>query len=335
MSKKTIKIWIPVLSILAILIVAFIISKKQNEVVRIGHLGIASHLPLYVAEQNGFFRENKIDAKLIRFSSSSSMIDALLSGNLEVGYELGTDAVLNVLIRDKQAFKIFHFTISKKGASHDALLIKKGARFPIQGSGRLVRVGIFPGPTATAMTKIILRKAYNLEQDKNFQMQQLPPTIQLQALEQGQIDVLFTYEPYVSEIVTRNIGQILISGPVEEHVINPWPGGCGVLSKKLFIQSPKTCDKVADAIYKAFSYIETNRNESLAILEKYLNTPADVAKNIMFTSHWKSSSLRDYMTTNMDPLIKLNDYVRFLVENIIINESVDISDYLYNEKNKQ
>jgi NitT/TauT family transport system substrate-binding protein len=64
--------------------------------VKIGLVNVATVIPIYVAQDKGFFREEGLDAEIIVFSASVPIIAALAAGDLDFGNVAYSGAVFNV-----------------------------------------------------------------------------------------------------------------------------------------------------------------------------------------------------------------------------------------------
>src|SRR3989338_10155772 len=91
--------------IVAIMTIAFIISlfsgctsfdtptgkaiteegEEEEGSVKIGYLPAAQGLPLFLAQDNGMFEKEGINVELIKFDSPNLLVQALLSGELDIG----------------------------------------------------------------------------------------------------------------------------------------------------------------------------------------------------------------------------------------------------------
>ncbi|HMB74423.1 MAG TPA: ABC transporter substrate-binding protein, partial [Gammaproteobacteria bacterium] len=55
--------------------------------VRIGFLNIAASLPLFIAEENGFFSAEGVDVETYAIASSNQLVDGVLAENLDMFVE--------------------------------------------------------------------------------------------------------------------------------------------------------------------------------------------------------------------------------------------------------
>ena len=69
-----------ILIIILILVgVLFFSQNKENrEVIRIGYLPITASLPLFIAQEKGYFTEQGLNVELVKFETSNQVIDSLV-----------------------------------------------------------------------------------------------------------------------------------------------------------------------------------------------------------------------------------------------------------------
>jgi len=222
---------------------------------------------------------------LIEYPSSDLLLNALLADRVDIGYELGTDVIFNALVKASTVLKIYQVSLSYKEAPSDFILVPIDSELKTLTDLKGKKLGLFPGPTAKAFAESTLRKAY-LEPSKDVLLTSLPPSLQLDALASKQIDALFTYEPVASRGIVEKKAKILQAAPVEESIINPWPGGVGVITKYCLNRNPRAVRQVVEAIYQTFSALEKNPSTAQAVLTKRFNLSPDAAKRIHLTKHW-------------------------------------------------
>ncbi len=60
-------------------------SSGQAQELTIGTIGAASDAPLFIADAKGYFAEQGLKVKFVRFDSAAKMIPSLSSGDVDVG----------------------------------------------------------------------------------------------------------------------------------------------------------------------------------------------------------------------------------------------------------
>lgn len=82
-------------------------AKPEKAKITIGLPVIAAtFLPLYLAEDEGFLKQEGLDAKIIAFRGGSALVKAMIGGNVDIG--LTSLAGVNVGIAAKQPLKVFY-----------------------------------------------------------------------------------------------------------------------------------------------------------------------------------------------------------------------------------
>src|SRR5947209_2705006 len=59
-------------------------SAAAQDVVKVGHLGIAADTPIYIAMEKGYFQERNIEIRLESFVSAAPAMAPLASGEIQV-----------------------------------------------------------------------------------------------------------------------------------------------------------------------------------------------------------------------------------------------------------
>jgi NitT/TauT family transport system substrate-binding protein len=312
--------------------VALLLSRKQPSRVRIGYLPLAMHAPLFVAQEKGYFTARNIKAELIEYPSSDLLIKALLADRVDVGYELGTDVVFNAMAKDPTLLKIYQISLSYKNATSDYILIPIDSDLKSLADLRGKRLGVFPGPTASAFAKLTLAKAAQIDARKDLLLTSLPPQIQIDALASKKIDALFTYEPWASKAIVEKKAKILQAAPVEEYIINPWPGGVGVITKYFLARNTKA-RQVVEALYQAFDAIEKDPQIRQKVLVERFNLSPEVAKRIHLTKHWVTYRTQVAGSSEVVDRVHIVRFLQILVSEGIVAGPVETSG-IYFEPNK-
>jgi NitT/TauT family transport system substrate-binding protein len=265
---KTITVLI-ILTILSIGILFLLLNKKQKEKkpVRFGYLPLSSSLALYVAQENDFFDQENIKVELVKFESSNLMAEALISDSIDA--EISASSFIMALLAqdEKTAFKIFMVNSFDKENYITALITKKDSNIENINDLKGKTIGCFPGATNKLYTKIYLEKygAY----DNKTSLVEIPPNLQLQALETGKVDALSTYEPFKSIGVYTSQVKVLKTAPVETEVLNPWIAGTVSFNTNFLQKRPQEAEKIKKAMFKAVDLMRNNPQEAKKTLAKY------------------------------------------------------------------
>src|SRR4051812_20859199 len=124
--RKLIFIAAGLLVVVALAVLIYVNRDKTTAATaRIGYLNITASLPLFIAEKEGFFAEEKIQIETLQIASSNQLIDAIVAGNLDAFVEASAVPVLAVEIQSPGRLKVFSVSSITKAAPFDAILVKE------------------------------------------------------------------------------------------------------------------------------------------------------------------------------------------------------------------
>lgn len=238
---------------------------------RVGYIPFSADLPFFVAMEKGFFAEQGIRLKLIRFTVSSECLNAEIAGQIDAAMGNSLSALYAIEQKQPGALKIFlpMFETKENHVSH--LLVRKdssiGSVYDLKGK----RIGTYTGSTQLLYLRLFL-KSLDLDPDNDIQIVQIAPNLQVQALDAGQIDALFTIEPYTTMAVDQEIAEYLVRF-ARGKIMTPFPGGAFSFNAKTLKEQRATCSKLVSALEKASVFIQTHPAEAKRALAKY--TPID------------------------------------------------------------
>ncbi|MBU2561626.1 MAG: ABC transporter substrate-binding protein [Nanoarchaeota archaeon] len=246
----------------------------SERTVKIGYLPILASLPLYVAQENGYFDEQGIRVEPVILQSSNQLVDALVRGDIDIVVESSAVPVLIVETIDPGKIKVFSASDITPETPFDSLIIPKGSQlsslYDLEGK----KIGVFPGSTATNLLKSFLKdKGVDVTEIEFIQI--VPPT-QLPALYAGTIDVLHSYEP-TTTIALESGNAKKLYGSVYAEQLNHNPQGVALISSKFIAENPTLANKVVTSFDKASDFIEQNEGKARLIIPKYVKLDQNVA----------------------------------------------------------
>ena len=247
----------------------------KTDTVKIGFLNNTGSLPLFVAEEKGFFNEEGIREEATPIATSNQLVDALVAGNLQAFPESSAYPVLAVELQSPGRLKIFAASAITRQRPFDVLLVKENS--PIAKLSDLggKRIGVFPGSTATSLLRKYLKDSHVAVAGITFVP--IPPQTQLGALLEGSIDALHSYEPTTAIALARG-GVRKLFGSVYAELLEPNLQGVGVVSARFLREQPETARKVIRALEKAMAFMRQNEAETRQILGRRLKLEERVAQ---------------------------------------------------------
>jgi len=251
------KIWLGIL-VAIVVVLGFIVVRNTNNnnlaavgtldselvTVRFGDLPVVHALPFYVALEKGYFEKAGINAERIKLDSPNLIIDALLSGKIDITSPSGAMGIAGVAsVKKPGSLQIYMATGGDEVVANDSLLVKTDSEInSIDDLKSGMSIGILPGIQWRTITKHLL-VSYGLEVDKDITLVELAPGLQAPALASGQIDVLLAIEPMATIVKVKNIGREIVSAPTTV-IANPFYPGAGIVSSKFVQENPEIMEKI-------------------------------------------------------------------------------------------
>jgi NitT/TauT family transport system substrate-binding protein len=302
-------------------------KKKQNKPdekihVKVGYLAHPGYLPLFCAERNGYFNTEHYKIDLVRFETSQVMAAAFSSGDIQIA-PMSSATALTIESLESNKFKVFAVSSETIDNYLTSILISK----KLYKDGSTIanlkgkKIGVFPGPASKVLFTLVFRKN-GLEPGKDVFFQELPPPLQLQALENGQIDGLATYEPTSTMAVEKNLAVNILPAAVEKNVLSPTQGGSWLISAAFLTKNNNT-KEVLNAINKGIDYTNDNKEAALKILPKYTKIDSTLTMKIPLVKFSKIDKNTD--------IVSYQKYADIMFENGILNKKIDVSKLLITE----
>lgn len=273
------KIILGIVAVLVVVVIVIFATKQkpaENYVVKIGNIPIMlSKIPLEIAQQKGFFKDEGVTVQVTELASSNLVSDALLRGDIDITPEISILPFITAEVVDQGKAKIFSVTdMSITDTPFDSIIVKSDSKINDLNDLKGKKIGVFPGTTAINVLKLLFKEK-GLD-SSTIQFVQLPPPQQLAALSAGSIDALHAYEPTVSIALVDNKMK-RVYGAVYAEMLNHSPIGAGLLSTKFISEHPSEAKKVVRALNKAYDYIRANDKETRGVAQSIFKFSSEVA----------------------------------------------------------
>jgi NitT/TauT family transport system substrate-binding protein len=257
--------------ILAVTLSAFVLlcgnlkATASSTKIIIGHAAVNSRVvPLWIAQEQGFFAKNGLDAEVVFIRTGPILISALTAGRINIGYAAGEALVLAAAasgadVRLIAAFtsRFNHDVVARPGITRPQDL--RGKRFGVQSIGG----GMW-------MRAMLALEHLGLEPERDgIQLLVLgDQTILLQALDTGTIDVA-TLDKVFTSILKQKGFSILLD---LYHANIPMIGMSALAQKSSIEKRPEIVENFLKAMLEglAFSLSPENKTTVIRIIMKRL-----------------------------------------------------------------
>ncbi len=252
-------------------------TSDQLQTVRMGYQPIVFGLPVFHGLEKNIFSANGLKVEATPFTSANDMLNALVSGQLDV--IPGSPLVPVVALESKYPgrFRVLAHSVMTSDKPFDRILVLSSS--PIKGvkdlSGK--KLALIPGTTALNATKAYFRQQHL--DPTNLTYVQLAPTAQLAALRSGAVDALYAYEPLVT--VALDAGGVRpLTGSIYTALQEPCPLVVTIVDRRFDKTNPDAVRRLNLSLTQIFSEMRDQPSTAALSLVPYLKLSPDVAAKV-------------------------------------------------------
>ena len=256
-----------VLSLVMILSRVEFAGAQTLEKVRIGMPSLSlSFIAPQVAYARGFFREEGIDAEIIRIATNIGIVAVTTK---EIGYTTAVGAGLRSAVRGLPIKVITYFN----GRPMHVLVAKPELRTLPDLRRKVIGFAGY-GDSTEFMLRAILRQA-GLELEKDVQAFQVSGSGQrLQALLSGKLDAAIVPPPFNFEAENKGFVRLMAAADVFETSVSGLALHVDTLRDK-----PAQVKRMLRALLKAQDFIRSNKPESVRVMADWLQLEPRIAQS--------------------------------------------------------
>lgn len=293
-------------------------STPKPEKLKIGYVPIAVGLPLFIANDEGYFKEEGFTTEMVKFASSNELANAATSGQVDVSV-VATNAMLDVgyVSKKRHTLIITNPYSNQPGNIADYLLVKDTNAIKKIEDLKGKKIGIFPGSVIKIFCTLIFEK-HGLKQG-DYSLVELSPKDWAAALQSGQIDALSALEPQAAQIIQDKLGFPIVDGLYAQLMPNVPLSGHWISEDFVKKYGKEQSEKIIKAIDKAVDFINNNPAKAKEYLVKYANVREDVVGKVQLNLWKKNSQLN---------IPEIQAFIDVLFKNGAIQSKENINDYL-------
>jgi NitT/TauT family transport system substrate-binding protein len=240
---------------------------QPMEKVRIGMPSLSlSFIAPQVAYARGFFREEGIDAEIIRIATNIGIVAVTTK---EIGYTTAVGAGLRSAVRGLPLKVITYFN----GRPMHVLVAKPELKTLLDLRRKVIGFAGY-GDSTEFMLRAILRQA-GLELEKDVQAFQVSGSGQrLQALLSGKLDAAIVPPPFNFEAESKGFVRLMAAADVFETSVSGLALHVDTLRDK-----PAQVKRMLRALLKAQNFIRGNKPESVRVIADWLKLEPGIAQS--------------------------------------------------------
>lgn len=292
-------------------------SPAKTKEVRLGYLPTSGHALTFVAKEQGFFQEQGLDVQLSQFPNSADGYNALTAGKLDV-IAMGSTAPAVYIAKGTDLTYIGGLM------GEGAAAIAKPER-----ADEFKDIKNFKGKTIATVRMstgdVVFRNALHdagLNWSTDVTIQELKtPSIVLDAVKTGKVDVGIVWLPYQQVAETQGL-------KIVQYSDSYYPGHpcCRfVVTTEALNKDRDTYVRFEKALIKAYDYIKTHPDESVADVRKYADFDKTVIADSIFSDHFNYSP--DPNKKAIEQWWKMLNTIGYISSNENIDKHIDTSVY--------
>jgi ABC-type nitrate/sulfonate/bicarbonate transport system substrate-binding protein len=266
------------LFILSIFIIGSTLScnSQHAKPLRIVYVEASSNLPFFIALSKGYFEEQKVSIQTIKAANSTEAINLLAADKADISIENNYNVIYAFCAKQPGYLRLVQPCYETKSHPISHLIVKRssGIRTPIDIKRK--KIGTFTGASQLLALKLYLTNKLKIDTEKDITIIQVDMNLQIQALDAGQYDALFTVEPY-STVALENDKFISIDDYVRGEIMDPFPAGATSIRKDCFQQHKLNVLRVINALDMGIKNIQKEGVAANEVLPKYTPLKAETA----------------------------------------------------------
>ena len=293
--------------------------KSKTTSLSLGTAPWVGQVPLYIAQEKGFFAEEGLDFELRNFGDSGGYLSAFLADKLDSLSLVSSEAV--TLLDQGKDYKIV--LIQDNSVGGDGILAKNSIASIADFKGKKVAVDT-SGVSYFFLLQVL--KEAGLTKD-DITAINTEPSAAASAYQTGNVDIAVTYAPYLKEAAEAvKDGRIIYdSSKMPTAIIDMY-----IFDSAYVDKNPEAVQAFVNGIFKGMAFLKENPEEALKISAVALDVqPADVESDLKGVDlPDKETNLKMMSDPSSDlyvvkPLKDLSDFL--LSEGQIKSESGDFA----------
>ena len=259
-----------VLSLVAFAGIAFAADSSHAQGLEKARIGMPSLSLSFIAPQvayaRGFFREEGIDAEIIRIATNVGIVAVTTK---EIGYTTAVGAGLRSAVRGLSLKVVTYFN----GRPLHVLVARPEVKSLPDLRRKVIGFAGY-GDSTEFMLRAILRQA-NMELEKDVQAFQVSGSGQrLQALLSGKLDAAIVPPPFNFEAESKGFLRLMAAADVFETSVSGL-----ALHNDTLKEKPGQVKRMLRALLKAQNFIRTNKVDSVRVIADWLKLDAGIAQS--------------------------------------------------------
>ncbi len=294
------------------------LSQPVSHNIKTAYIPITANLPLFVALQEGFFKQNGINIEASEAASPNDIVAALVSGKIDFAPVLAYNIIFSSAAQYPNTFKLFSSTEETENNYTANIITKKDSLINSYQDLSGKRIGVYGGLVQVNFLKAILT---GMKIDlNNVKIVEINPKLQIQGLLANEYDALSTTEPTSNIALLSGKTKLVSDNPRVNYIMSPFPSTAAVLSTKFINENEVAARAVILSLNQAIDFINNNPAEAKKAMLKYTPIPAESADKVL-----ASLKLFHYAKLGEENRSQVQKFADYLFDNKLLKAKVDVN----------
>jgi len=245
---------------------------------RIGILKHESSLPIYIADELGYFGQNGINVKLIELPPGDHM-PALISDRVDIISPTSFPVLFGVMSENPDLlYAVFPGAEIKDGPTLYGIIVNKDFKgsdlFDLKNKS-IMAINPF---TKINIETILFSAGIPKTEWPTIKVSSREAA--LSAILDNTVDAAIMDQPQLAVALSSPDFKLLEANPRAKYIGSPYWSGAGAVQKETWIEKENEFNKMMVAIDQALDYIKTNNLESHQILAKKMELDINIANQM-------------------------------------------------------
>ena len=287
---------------------------------RIGYVPVAVALPLFVAVDNGYFKDEGVNVELVRINTSNDLGTAGTLGRVDFMMPCALNVIFDIANASGVKHRLFGLNVYSDQPPHvaDYLLVNTHSSIKRIGDLKGKRIAGHPGSATSAVIRLIMEKQGLTQADYTFVP--LQPAEWGPALSSGAVDAVAALEPQASELLATGTTRSVVDGfyakAMPDLPLSGWWVSEKLLDKK---NSRPVVDRVVAAYRRAVIYIGEHPEEAKKHFQSYAPISASALPRMQLNKWLTPDNL------DIDSVQRMAD---IFAENKVIQKPIRAADFV-------
>jgi NitT/TauT family transport system substrate-binding protein len=245
---------------------------------RIGILKHESSLPIYIADELGYFGQNGINVKLVELPPGDHM-PALISDRVDIISPTSFPVLFGVMSENPDLlYAVFPGAEIKDGPTLYGIIVNKDFKGSDLFALKNMSIMAINPFTKINIETILFSSGIPKTEWPTIKVSSREAA--LSAILDNTVDAAIMDQPQLAVALSSPDFKLLEANPRAKYIGSPYWSGAGAVKKETWIEKEKEFKKMMVAIDQALDYIKKNNLESHQILAKKMELDINIANQM-------------------------------------------------------